>query len=682
MSLSDLVTECGNRLLEHLPVRRGMSDAQLAFGADQRELESPPAILRRALLDRQHAPRRLRPLGFALLKFDVLALESSCHSLLVYARAMHSAHDLLTRWPALDVAAKRARLLDSFRFFPGIDADLLETVRAHKAAAARAAAGLWAQDPGVWSGDASVQRKIANRLGWLTSPALMADAIPRLERFAASISTDRFGDVVLLGMGGSSLAPEVLRAVLGVAPGRPRFHMLDSTDPAAVRAVATDPARTLYILASKSGTTIEPSSLAAHFRRLLEARVARWSEHFIAITDEGTELAQHARQESFRDLFVNPSDIGGRYSALSYFGLVPAALMGQNVSALVGWALAMLSAAEPDERDVATNPAAALGLTMGAAALAGRDKLTLLLPEAIGAMGLWIEQLVAESTGKAGTGVIPIAGERAGEPAAYGQDRLFVGVRRAESDGSDRAAAGLKSAGLPVAEIEWSDPAALGAEFVRWEVATAVAGALLGVNPFDEPNVQQAKDATNKLLASYVSSGALAPPPGATTIADRVEMAISAAARAGLAGRPPEAFLEVVGKGDYVGLLAFVGPDPELAAVLDRFRVAVGDRTHAATMSGYGPRYLHSTGQLHKGGPNSGVFVLISAKPSQDLDIPGRPFTFGTLELAQALGDFASLDATGRRALHLHLPSPDPHLLARATQALLARLPEPSAGAV
>jgi glucose-6-phosphate isomerase len=326
---------------------------------------------------------------------------------------MHSAHDLLTRWPALDVAAKRARLQHTFQLFPGA---LHAAPAAHAAAADRALAGLWHREPETWSRDAAGERTIANRLGWLDSPALMADALPRLSAFASSVR-GRFTDVVLLGMGGSSLAPEVLRAVLGAAPGWPRFHMLDSTDPAAVRAVAASPAHTLYIVSSKSGTTIEPNSLAGHFRQLLEACVPRWADHFVAITDEGTELAVRAQRDGFRELFVNPSDIGGRYSALSFFGMVPAALMGQDVGAILGWGVSMLAAASPEDGAAApANAAAALGLAMGAAARAGRDKLTLILPHALEPFGLWVEQLVAESTGKHGTGIVPIAGEPLAAP--------------------------------------------------------------------------------------------------------------------------------------------------------------------------------------------------------------------------------------------------------------------------
>lgn len=591
---------------------------------------------------------------------------------------MHSAHDLLTRWPARDVAARRARLQDTFQLSPR------DAFAASADAAERAAGGLWHREPSVWSADPAVQRTITNRLGWLSSPGLMAEAITRLETFASSIRRDGFTDVVLLGMGGASLAPEVLRAVLGIAPDWPRFHMLDSTDPAAIRAVATPPARTLYILASKSGTTIEPNSLAAHFRHELEASVAHWNDHFVAITDEGTELARRARSEPFRDLFINPSDIGGRYSAISFFGLVPSALMGHNLAAIVGWALAMLSACEPGFGKLTANPAAALGLAIGAARLAGRDKLTLVLPKALEPFGLWVEQLVAESTGKQGKGVVPVAGEPLGRPADYGSDRFFVRLRLHGSYAEqmrDTDIRRLKSAGAPLGEIDLPEPSALGAEFVRWEVATAIAGALVGINPFDEPNVQQAKDATRVLLDGYTSTGKLSvrvPDRIAGDDLDAVALTLSSAARTILDGRPPEAFLTLLHEGDYFGLLAYLGPDPELAARLHALRVAVRDRTRAATMFGYGPRYLHSTGQLHKGGPNTGVFLLITATPREDLPIPGRAFSFGTLEFAQAVGDFASLDATGRRALHVHLPAPDHRLLAEITNGLLERLPKRS----
>jgi transaldolase/glucose-6-phosphate isomerase len=566
----------------------------------------------------------------------------------------------------IDTPTTRAHLQHSLRISPGSIAERLKT---YAPAAERAAVGLWRRDPSTWSDDPAVQKKIANRLGWLDSPRAMARMVDHVRSFAEGIRRDGFTDVVLLGMGGSSLAPEVLRAVLGVAPGWPRFHMLDSTDPAALSAVVTPPEHTLFLLSSKSGTTIEPNSLAAHFRQVLERSGAQnWANHFVAITDEGTALASRARGEHFREVFINPSDIGGRYSALSLFGLVPAALMGQDVGAMVGWAVALLSSAELGGTTAADNPAVALGLAMGAASKAGRDKLTLIVPPVLEPFGLWIEQLVAESTGKQGVGVVPIVGETPASPDRYGADRFFVRMKIGSEEVPN-----WEPSDLPVVDIEIPEPSALGAEFLRWEIATAVAGALLHINPFDEPNVQQAKDATRVLLDQYKVHGTLpAPPPDATT--DGVTSTLSEAARSALASQEPDAFLTLVEPGDYVALLAYLGPDADLAEALGGFRMAVRDRTRAATMFGYGPRYLHSTGQLHKGGPTTGVFLLITATPKADLPIPGEPFSFGTLELAQALGDFNSLADAGRRALHVHLPSPDAGLLSAVCEKLLSHL--------
>jgi glucose-6-phosphate isomerase len=587
---------------------------------------------------------------------------------------MHSAHELLTRWPALEVAARRARLQNSLHLSPG---PLIDTLNLSKDAAGRAAHGVWQRDPSVWSADPAVQKTIAERLGWMSSPALMADSIERLQSFAAHVRGDGFTDVVLLGMGGSSLAPEVLRAVIGVAPGWPRFHMLDSTDPAAVRAAATPPKHTLYLLASKSGTTIEPNSLAAHFRqRLVDAGVPRWGDHFVAITDPDTELDRRARSDRFRDVFLNPPDIGGRYSALSFFGMVPAALMGQDLNAIVGWAIAMLAAADPSVGAATENPAVALGVAIGAGTLATRDKLTLIAPPALDAFGLWVEQLIAESTGKNGTGIVPIAGEPPADPPVYGADRLFVRVRVPGAAGEpqrDALVRALKTQ-APIVEIDQAEPAALGAEFVRWEIATAIAGALLRIDPFDQPNVQQAKDATQALLTQYKATGALPIPAPDRTTDSNIALSLTGTARMLLHGPDADAILTLIHQGDYFALLAYLGPDPALAEELQALRRAVRDRTRAATMFGYGPRYLHSTGQLHKGGPNTGVFVMITATPSEDLPIPGEPFSFGTLELAQAVGDFGALGAAGRRALRAHLPAPDRALLHELGERLLMRL--------
>ncbi len=579
----------------------------------------------------------------------------------------------------------RARLKTSLRFFPGPLAPLLRLKLPEVDAAASA---LWRRDPSLWSKDPATEQTIANRLGWLSSPSLMAASIDRLRTFAAAVKDEGFTDVVLLGMGGSSLAPEVLRAVVGVAPGWPALHMLDSTDPAAVRAVSTPPDRTLYLLASKSGTTIEPNSLASHFRACLESRVPRWADHFVAITDEGTELARRARAEEFRELFINPSDIGGRYSAMSYFGLVPAALMGQDLGDLVGWSLAMLSASQSADGAM-ENPSTALGLAIGAAAAAGRNKLTLIMPAAIEPFGLWIEQLIAESTGKQGVGIVPIAGESIGSADQYGNDRVFVRFRvpwvpltidaTYDDEVHSPLVRELEKAGAPIVDIDWLEPTAVGAEFVRWEIATAIVGAMLRINPFDEPNVQQAKDATRTLLDGYQANGRLPTASPDHKLPDGISVTLSKAAREELRGGDREAILTLIRPGDYFALLAFLGPDGSIADELTAFRNAVRDRTGAATMFGYGPRYLHSTGQLHKGGPNTGVFVLLTADPVEDVAIPGKAFSFGTLELAQALGDFLSLEDIGRRAVHVHLPRPDAQLVRRVAEAMLGGLPQRSA---
>jgi len=591
---------------------------------------------------------------------------------------MLSAHELVTRWPALDVAAKRARLNRSLHLSAG---PLAPTLHAAAEAAARAATGLWKRDASVWSADASVQHAIADRLGWMNSPALMADSIERLQTFAEGVRRDGFSDVVLLGMGGSSLAPEVLRAVIGVKSGWPRFHMLDSTDPAAVRATtaAITPSTSLFLLASKSGGTIEPNVLAAHFRQVLEhSGASRWAEHFVAITDPGTALERRARDEEFRDIFLNPADIGGRYSALSFFGMVPAALMGHDVGELVGWGLAMLAAAEPGACAPMDNPAVALGVAMGVGAREGVDKLTLIAPSTLDAFGLWIEQLIAESTGKNGTGIVPIANEPPGDPGSYGTDRLFVRVRAQGADSEAKRevlAQALVAQRAPLVDIDLPETAALGAEFVRWEIATAVAGALLQIDPFDQPNVQQAKDATQALLSQYTTAGALPMRAPDRVVADGTALTLSAAAKAELAGGDASTFLRLLHQGDYFALLAYLSPmDAALGDDLRALRQAVRDRTRAATMFGYGPRYLHSTGQLHKGGARNGVFLLVTATAREDVTIPGERFSFGTLELAQAVGDFSSLDAAGRRALHVHLPAPDRALLKAVGDTLLGRL--------
>ncbi len=545
--------------------------------------------------------------------------------------------------------------------------------------------GLWAKRPDLWSEDPAEQKRIANRLGWLESPELMAKNLSRLKRFAAAVRKDGIRHVVLLGMGGSSLAPEVMRAVLGVQAGSPAFTMLDTTDPTAIRALerAIPIRETLFIVASKSGTTIEPNALAAYFKSRLEAAgVAQPARHLVAITDEGTALHELAAQEKYREAFVNPADIGGRYSALSFFGMVPAALMGLDIGGLLAWGRGMALLCGPTMA-IAQNPGVALGIVMGTAARSGRDKLTLITGPRLRPFGLWIEQLIAESTGKRGTGIVPIAGEPLGASEQYGDDRLFVRLRLHGGDPEEHDRDGkverLRAAGHPIVTIRLANPQGIAAEFIRWEVATATAGAILGINPFDEPNVQQAKDATKALLQRHAAEGRL-PAPAPQLTVDGIgltfdQVVLDKIGKPGRDAAPALAeFLRLGQPGGYLGLLPYLPFAPALEARLERLRTALRNGTRAATMFGFGPRYLHSTGQLHKGGANTGQFVLFTADPPEDVAIPGEGYSFGTLEMAQALGDFASLEATGRRALRIHLPAPEAGALDRACRLLEAAL--------
>jgi glucose-6-phosphate isomerase len=535
---------------------------------------------------------------------------------------------------------------------------------------------LWSKRLDVWTSDPETQQKISNRLGWLSAIEFVTPHIPRLQALAHTVGTEGFTDVVLLGMGGSSLAPEVLRQVLGVAPGYPRFSMLDSVDPDAVRAAMENADTSVFVLASKSGSTIEPNVMAAEARRrVLAAGHAQWGQRFIAITDEHSPLHRRAIAERFREIFVNPADIGGRFSALSFFGLVPAALMGADLHGLTDAAKQMERACRV--QTAKDNPGLALGALMAAGAQNGRDKLTLLLPEELQSFGLWVEQLIAESTGKHGKGVVPIVGETVD---SLGSDRLAVSVTVSRDAPDHPVIERVRAASVPLATLPMADITSIGAEFLRWEIATAAAGALMGINPFDEPNVQQAKDATRALLDVYTSQNRL-PIPEPHAAMDGARLALSTAAEDALTGASPISFLQLLRPADYFALLAYLPPgEPEHSAALRQFRTAVGRATGCATMFGYGPRYLHSTGQLHKGGPNNGAFIVITAEPAPDLPIPGEPFSFGVLEMAQAIGDFQSLDRAGRRALHIHLPRRDPNLLQTVTAALITALtaPEPS----
>jgi glucose-6-phosphate isomerase/transaldolase/glucose-6-phosphate isomerase len=488
---------------------------------------------------------------------------------------------------------------------------------------------IWQKDHSVWKPDPS---EIANRLGWLTVTDLMWEQVPALESFAREVRDAGFRHVVLLGMGGSSLGPEVLRAAFGTVSGYPELIVLDSTIPGCVQSVAQviDPARALFLVSSKSGTTIETLSLFSYFHAVAVSAIGRGKagQNFVAITDPGTPLARLAEEARFRRLFLNPPDIGGRYSVLSYFGLVPAALMGINITRLLDRADSMRDRCMANIA-IDENPGALLGAAAGTLALRGRDKLTLVTSPAINSFGLWLEQLVAESTGKQGKGIIPVVGEPMVEPADYGDDRLFAYLRLRDEQESamDRAIKHIESSGQPVVLLELCDVYDLGGEFFRWEFATAVAGALVGIHPFNQPNVQAAKLATEQALQQFLTSGHLPEAEGTCS---------------------PASLLAGAGEGNYLAALAYVRQTAGLDDLLADFRRKVLKRYHIATTSGYGPRYLHSTGQLHKGGPGTGLFLVIGSTSSEDLPIPGQSYSFGTLADAQAAGDTQALRLSGR----------------------------------
>jgi transaldolase / glucose-6-phosphate isomerase len=485
---------------------------------------------------------------------------------------------------------------------------------------------IWARDPSVWKDDPDTP-EIRDRLGWLTIGKAMAQQVKPLNAFADEVRAE-FDRVVLCGMGGSSLAPEVLWRTFGAAPGYPGLHVLDSTDPRAIRQAeqGSDLAKTLFIISSKSGTTQESDSF---FRYFWERTGARGS-HFVAITDSGTPLEQLAGERRFRAAFLNPPDIGGRYSALSFFGLVPAALIGLDLETLLHRAHRM---AEACAACVPTleNPGAWLGAILSEGALAGRDKATFVLSPGIASFGLWAEQLIAESTGKEGKGILPVADEPLGPPEAYGTDRLFVSLALAgEADsGIDARLGALEEAGHPVVHLRLDDRYDLGQEFFRWEFATAVAGAVLGINPFDQPNVAESKANTKAVLAKR------SPPSPAASAAEL------------------KGFLGGVKPGDYLAIMAYLPPTPENDRRLAGIRLRLRDWLKVATTLGYGPRFLHSTGQLHKGGRPVGHFIQITDRSKEDLPIPGESFGFARLEAAQAEGDLVALRARGRPAIRI-----------------------------
>ena len=495
---------------------------------------------------------------------------------------------------------------------------------------------IWRKDHTVWKPD---RTEIADRLGWLTVTDLMEEQAANLRAFAKDVKDRGVNHVVLLGMGGSSLGPEVLRSTFGSAPGYPELIVVDSTVPDWIQSVTDviDPAHTLFLVSSKSGGTLETLTAYRHFRSVLDKALGKKKAGgcFVAITDSGSPLERLAKSEGFLRVFANPSTIGGRYSVLSYFGMVPASLAGIDVSLLLDRAdhlrESSASCVPADE-----NPGVWLGAVIATLAKTGRDKLTVLTSPTLSSFGLWAEQLIAESLGKEGKGIVPVAGEPLLAPEHYGNDRLFVYLRLDSDDAvdADSGVDALRAAGHPVVQLDLRDRYDIGAEFYRWEYATAIAGAVLEVNPFDQPNVQSAKDKTAEVLTQYVTSGSLPAHTSATSLKD---------------------LLSGASAGNYLAIMAYVEQTSETDAALESLRQRVMEKHHIATTVGYGPRFLHSTGQMHKGGPATGLFLQITTDYKGDVAIPGEDYSFGTLADAQSLGDIQALEALGRKTARIHV---------------------------
>jgi transaldolase/glucose-6-phosphate isomerase len=544
----------------------------------------------------------------------------------------------------------------------------------------RWASRIWARDTSLWTDDPETAAKIAHRLGWLDAPTSFVDEVAELTAFAQGIEADGYTDALVCGMGGSSLAPEVLSLVYPDSDQGLRVHVLDSTDPAAVAAFdrELDAARTIRIIATKSGSTTESLAFLAHYWELEQHRVGRFPHNkagneFISISDPGDPLKAIPHSNYFRETFLNPADVGGRYSALTYVGLVPAALLKLDLDPLLEDARIMADQCRSDADD---NPALVLGAAMAALARAGRDKLTFVIEPDLAPLGAWLEQLIAESTGKQGVGIVPVDGEPLGSPDVYELDRVFVRLGPASDDewhdGVDARLSALEEAGHAIIDIRLDDASWVAAEFFRWEFATAVAGVGLGVNPFDEPNVTESKQNTKAALETYAREGAL---PSAPPSAERGVL------RAWRAGGEPADFVSLlrehlgrVPRAGYLQIGAYVAPTDARGRALRSLQAMLRDGTHTATTVGYGPRFLHSTGQLHKGGAPIGCFIQLTCGHPTDLPIPGRRESFGVLIDAQAVGDFQAFGAHDLPALRIDLgDDPDSglsELLAAFTEVL------------
>lgn len=522
--------------------------------------------------------------------------------------------------------------------------------------AANVAARIWKMDGTVWVSDpqaAAQTNDLTNRLGWLNLPAEMLAEVEVLTAFSAEVKAAGFKEVVLLGMGGSSLAPEVYMRTFGADQGLP-LTVLDSTNPdqvAAVTAKLTDVAATLFIVSSKSGGTIEPMSFYKHFFKLVADKKQDPGENFIAITDAGSGLEKLAQDKGFRRVFLANPDVGGRYSALTHFGLVPAALIGIDLAKLLRRSKTMANACRGHAMN---NPGLQLGAVMGELALLGRDKLTFFQSPKIAAFGDWVEQLIAESLGKLGKGILPVVGEAITQPAFYSNDRVFVYLRLAGDDNTalDGQVQVLEAAGHPVIWIEMDELEDIGQELFRWEMATAAAGAILKINPFDQPNVELAKSKARELMAEFEKSGAL---PGEAPTLDFDDIDAYGSAVGSTVTEALRAFLTTFRPGDYVAIMAYLPYTPEIEAALNDLRLSLRTGLRAATTVGYGPRFLHSTGQLHKGDGNNGLFIQITHTPAATVEIPGERYDFATLAAAQAQGDYKALRQSERRLIRFHL---------------------------
>ena len=521
---------------------------------------------------------------------------------------------------------------------------------------------LWGKDASLWSSDPQHVEIIKKALGWLNIPQHLLEEVANLQRFAKEIAAE-FSHVAVLGMGGSSLAPDIMRETFGKSDGYPQLHVLDSTDPQQIRTLEAELEldRTLFIVASKSGTTTEPDAFYRYFCDRISKTVgaSKCGRHFVAITDPGTALEKEAKDQGFRACFLNDPNIGGRYSALSFFGMVPAALAGYNINLLLDRGLGAMHA---NDKTVAVQdaPGAKFGAAIGALAREGRNKLTIVTHPSIRAFGAWAEQLIAESTGKMGRGILPVEGEELGTPQDYGNDRVFVYVGANlpnPANGTDDKLRALESAGHPVIRLAMNDAYDVGEQFYLWEIATAAAGSLIEIDAFDQPNVQESKDNTKALLAQYASKGSFdEPSPNVTSEAfDVIFLSGSKSISAKDATSALGSLFAEVKPGDYVAFCAYIERNDKHTQALDDMRIKIRDARKCATTVGFGPRFLHSTGQEHKGGPDTGVFVQITADAPFDLPIPGMNVGFKTLIAAQALGDLESLDKRNRRGVRIHI---------------------------